>query len=115
MKKVFYLLFCIMVVSNLHGQTWTGTTSTSWNIPTNWNPTGVPTGASNVIIPGSVVSNNWPVFAGNVTINSINMQTGSQLNVNGFTLTTLPRTMASSLPAIVSMVISDFAILFLAA
>ena len=87
MKKVFYLLFCIMVVSNLHGQTWTGTTSTSWNVSTNWNPTGVPTGASNVIIPGSVASNNWPVFAGNVTINSIDMRSGSQLNVNGFTLT----------------------------
>ena len=42
---------------------------------------------SDVTIPGSVASGNWPVFAGNVTINSINMQSGSQLNVNGFTLT----------------------------
>ena len=87
MKKVFFFLFCIMVVSNLYAQTWTGTTSTSWNITTNWSPAVVPTGTSNVIIPGAVASNNWPVFAGNVTINSINMQTGSQLNVNGFTLT----------------------------
>ena len=87
MKKVLSLLFCIMVVSNLYSQTWTGNTSTSWNISTNWSPAIVPTGISNVIIPGSVASNNWPVFAGNVTINSITMQSGSHLDVNGFTLT----------------------------
>ncbi len=88
MKKAFYLLFSILVaVTNLNAQTWTGTTSTSWDISTNWSPVGVPISTSNVIIPGSVASGNWPVFASNVTINSINMQSGSQLNVNGFTLT----------------------------
>ena len=76
-----------MVVSNLHAQTWTGTTNTSWNVSTNWSPAGVPTGTSNVTIPGSVASGNWPVFAGNVTINSIDMQSDSKLDVNGYTLT----------------------------
>ena len=76
-----------MVASNLNAQTWTGTTSTNWNISTNWSPAAVPISTSNVTIPGSVSSGNWPAFAGNVTINSINMVAGSQLDVNGFTLT----------------------------
>jgi len=87
MKKLFYFSVCLLVVSNLYAQTWTGTTSTSWDISTNWSPVGVPTGTSDVIIPGSLDSGNWPVFASNVSINSIDMQPGSQLDVNGFTLT----------------------------
>jgi hypothetical protein len=86
MKKIYLLILLVIAGSYLQAQTWTGTTNTDWNTASNWSPSGVPTSASNVIIPGSVISNNWPVFASNVMINNINMQSGSQLDFNGFTL-----------------------------
>jgi hypothetical protein len=87
MKRIYIFLQLLLSCSLLHAQTWNGSVNTDWNTATNWTPAGVPTSAGNVVIPGSVASNNWPVFAGNVTINSIDMQPGCQLNVNGFTLT----------------------------
>lgn len=87
MKKLFIFLQLFLTGSLLHAQLWTGSISSDWNTPGNWNPAGVPSIAGNVVIPGSVVSNNWPVFSGNVTINSIEMQPGSRLNTGGYELT----------------------------
>jgi hypothetical protein len=84
MKKIYFLTLLLATGSCLQAQTWTGTTNTNWNTATNWTPNTVPTGTSDVIIPGALV--NYPVFANNVTINTIDMQAGSRLDVNGFTL-----------------------------
>ena len=87
--KNFYLMLIACVFSGYSAiaQTWTGTTNTDWNTATNWSPAIVPLSTGAVIIPGSVISNNWPVFASAVTLNSINMQDGSRLDVNGYSLT----------------------------
>jgi PKD repeat protein len=45
---------------------WTGTTSSDWNISTNWNNFLVPESTIDVVIPASSV--NWPVYDGNLTI-----------------------------------------------
>lgn len=87
MKRIFSLLLLTLSFIFLNAQTWTGTSSSDWNIAGNWNPAIIPGGANNVIIPGNVASGNWPKFSGNVTINSIDLQPGSQLDVNGFSLT----------------------------
>ena len=87
--KIFYLMLiaCVFTGYSAIAQTWTGTTNTDWNTATNWSPAIVPLSTGAVIIPGSVISNNWPVFASAVTLNSINMQDGSRLDVNGYSLT----------------------------
>ena len=87
MKKLFLFIQLLLAGSLLHAQLWTGNVSSDWNTPGNWNPAGVPVISGNVVIPGSVVSNNWPVFSTNVTINSIEMQPGSRLNTGGYELT----------------------------
>nr|MCU0403706.1 hypothetical protein [Chitinophagaceae bacterium] len=87
MKKVFIFFLMTFSCIFLPAQTWTGNTNRDWNTAANWSPAGIPGASSNVYIPGSVASGNWPKFSGNVIINSIDMQAGSQLDVNGFTLT----------------------------
>ena len=55
MKKLFFFLLAVLSSQNLIAQTktWTGTTSTNWNISTNWSPVGVPTGGDDVVIPNT--------------------------------------------------------------
>ena len=65
-------------------QTWNGSLTTDWNTAGNWTG-GIPLPAGNVLIPTGAPR--YPKLASNVTINSINMQTGSLLDVNGFTFT----------------------------
>lgn len=90
MKKLFFILMSNMVVLLSPAQTWTGATNTNWNVPTNWNTGVVPISTSDVIVPGALV--NYPVFSGHVAIGSINLQSGSQIDVNGFTLSLTPLT-----------------------
>jgi hypothetical protein len=87
MKRIFIFFLLTMPFFYIQAQTWTGSSSRDWNTPGNWSPAGIPGSPGNVIIPGSVSSGNWPKFSGNVTINSIDLQPGSQLDVNGFSLT----------------------------
>ncbi|MEO6668146.1 MAG: MopE-related protein [Ferruginibacter sp.] len=85
MKKIILLLCVMLSAFFVEAQTWDGSESTDWNTPGNWNSNAVPLAAGNVVIPGSL--GNYPVLASAVTINSIDMQTGSSLNFNGFSLT----------------------------
>ena len=78
--KNLYIFFLLLFSGNLLcAQTWTGSAGTNWNTPANWNTGIVPTGTSNVVIPGELP--NAPVFSGHVTINSIYMQNGSRLSL----------------------------------
>ncbi len=85
MKRIFSLILLLIAGVYLKAQTWNGSAGTAWSTAANWTPAVVPTATSNVTIPGALV--NYPVLSGDVTINSINMAAGSQLDVNGFSLT----------------------------
>ena len=85
MKKKFLILFFnVLLISLLQAQTWNGNTSTDWNTGSNWSTNTVPVATSNITIPGSLV--NYPVLSSNVSIGSMDMQTGSRLDFNGFVL-----------------------------
>jgi hypothetical protein len=79
----FFLLIC--TGNLLFAQTWTGNINSNWNTPTNWSTGTVPLATGNVIIPGALA--NYPAFSSAVIINSINMQSGSRLDVDGYSLT----------------------------
>ncbi|MBX2940397.1 MAG: hypothetical protein KF880_10035, partial [Ferruginibacter sp.] len=84
MKKNVLTLLCCLMACTLYAQTWTGSLSTDWNTPGNWSGNAVPGNTGNVIIPGAL--DNYPVLASDVTINRIDMQSGSSLDFNGFQL-----------------------------
>ncbi|MEP7251742.1 MAG: T9SS type A sorting domain-containing protein [Ginsengibacter sp.] len=84
-KHLLLLLFTLFFFNSLPAQTWNGNTSTIWNTASKWSTNAVPVATGNVIIPGSLAR--YPKLASNVTINSINMQAGSQLDFNSFKMT----------------------------
>jgi hypothetical protein len=85
-KKNLPALFFIFFAASLQAQTWDGSASTDWNTAANWSTNAVPLSTGSVVIPGTGITN-WPVMAGNVTIGSITMNAGSQLNTAGFNIT----------------------------
>lgn len=88
MKILLFQGVCsLILIAPSLAQTWTGSSNTDWNNANNWSPTAIPTSASNVIIPGTLGSGRWPVLSGNVTINTLSTNYGSQLDVNGYSLT----------------------------
>jgi hypothetical protein len=87
MKKNVLTLLCCLWACTVFAQTWTGSVSTDWNTPGNWSGNAVPISSGNVIIPGNL--DNYPVLASDVTINRIDMQSGSMLDFNGFQLSIL--------------------------
>ncbi|MEO6128555.1 MAG: T9SS type A sorting domain-containing protein [Ferruginibacter sp.] len=84
MKKKYLFILLLICSYYVNAQTWTGG-STNWNNPANWNPMTVPTSNDIATIPGGL--GNYPVLQNNITVRSINMQAGSKLDVNGFSLT----------------------------
>lgn len=62
---------------------WTGTMNNDWFNTGNWSPLGVPSGAisDNATIPTGVANN--PIISGDATVNSLVMQPGTTLTVNG--------------------------------
>ncbi|MEO6819378.1 MAG: hypothetical protein ABI204_06595, partial [Ginsengibacter sp.] len=85
MKKNIILLILIQLLycQLLDAQTWNGNSNNDWNTPENWTPATVPTASGNVIIPGGLSQTKYPVLASDITIRSINMQSGSQIDFNG--------------------------------
>ena len=86
MKKIYLSILLLMCAYFLNAQTWTGG-STDWNNASNWNPMTIPGSNDIAIIPGGL--GNYPVLLNNITVRSINMQAGSRLDVNGFSLTVI--------------------------
>ncbi|MDX8405222.1 MAG: LamG-like jellyroll fold domain-containing protein, partial [Mariprofundus sp.] len=60
---------------------WTGTTSTAWNVASNWDVNSVPTSVSNVFIPAAPA--NQPVVPATASIAGLNNEVGSTLTVTG--------------------------------
>ena len=83
-KKLFLWLWGILIFNFATSQTWTGSISTDWNTAANWSTNQVPLISGNVIIPAGTA--NSPVLSSDVTINNINMQSGSQLDFGGYTM-----------------------------
>ncbi|MES2772684.1 MAG: hypothetical protein V4722_00775 [Bacteroidota bacterium] len=86
MKKIVYLLITLLPGNALIAQTWDGSTSTDWNTASNWSTNTVPQATGNVTIPGGALPN-WPVLHADITVNTFDMNAGSQLDFNGFSLT----------------------------
>jgi hypothetical protein len=63
--------------------TWNGSTSTSWNTPTNWTPNGVPGAVDNATI---VTGSNNCLLGSSTSINNLTLTSGT-LNMGGGTLT----------------------------
>ncbi|TNE59066.1 MAG: T9SS type A sorting domain-containing protein [Bacteroidetes bacterium] len=73
-------------------KTWSGATSSDWNVSTNWIPVGVPTAAHNVVIPNTtndpVILNTVDAEAKSITVYSsaaFTINTGGSLTLNGAT------------------------------
>jgi PKD repeat protein len=64
--------------------TWTGATSTAWNVAGNWSPAAVPAAGDHVVIPNVA---NDPILAGNTSVGNLNLGTGALLTLNGYALT----------------------------
>ncbi|HSI71310.1 MAG TPA: T9SS type A sorting domain-containing protein [Gillisia sp.] len=72
----------IVVVSNSFN--WTGATSTDWNTASNWACNSLPTLETNVLIPGDLASNNYPVInAGtNAFTKNLSIENGASVIIN---------------------------------
>jgi hypothetical protein len=88
-SKLLYILFaisCVLLNSKklyAGNYSWTGTTSTSWSVSTNWNPNGVPSTSDSVTITNQT---NNPLLNANKSVKKITMTSGT-LNLNSYTLT----------------------------
>jgi hypothetical protein len=60
------------------GSTWTGATSTAWNVASNWNPQVVPVATSEVYIPNLT---NDPISSGNITLAKLTLDAGATLSI----------------------------------
>jgi PKD repeat protein len=64
--------------------TWTGATSTAWNVAGNWSPAAVPASGDHIIIPDVT---NDPVLGANTSVGNLSLATGARLTLNGYALT----------------------------
>jgi hypothetical protein len=64
--------------------TWTGSLDTRWEMAGNWSPAIVPTTTSDALVNACTVC---PRLPSNVSIRSLNLKSGSRLDLNGQTLT----------------------------
>ena len=72
----------------IFGQTWTGNVSDDWNTGGNWTGNAVPgITSTSVTIPSTVTSGRWPKLSADATVGILTMSSGSQLDVNGYKLT----------------------------
>lgn len=94
MKKLYPLILLFICCHSVSAQRWTGNTDTNWNTATNWIGNMVPAGAGHVVIPSGLM--NYPALQTDVSMNSIDMQNGSSLNVNGYVLTVTGNAAASN-------------------
>jgi hypothetical protein len=94
MKKLLLLLYILSIhfVSAQTNYTWNGSTSTSWVVPNNWTPNGVPGSTDNVII---VAGFNTCSIVGNRAVNNFTLS-GGTLNLSVFSFTVNGNTIANT-------------------
>ncbi|MEZ5195534.1 MAG: hypothetical protein R2764_03820 [Bacteroidales bacterium] len=86
MKKsaLSIMIMVIMISMNSFAQkTWTGTTSTAWNVSSNWSPSGIPAASDNVTIPSSPA--NQPLISGitSAVCKNLTVDSGATLSIKG--------------------------------
>lgn len=64
--------------------TWTGATSTAWNVAGNWSPASVPAAGDHIIIPDVT---NDPVLSANASVGNLSLAAGARLTLNDYALT----------------------------
>ncbi|MCF2447753.1 T9SS type A sorting domain-containing protein [Dyadobacter sp. CY345] len=82
-KTCLAILFVCVINFSSYAQTWTGAISSDWNVSGNWLPAVIPNIDSDIVIPGTGVTN-WPVLSGNISLGLLQMGPGSQLDTHGF-------------------------------
>jgi hypothetical protein len=85
MKKYYIILTAIalVVITGLQAQkTWTGASSTAWNLAGNWNPSGIPIATDNVTIPSGTT--NSPTVSGSTggVCNNLTVNSGATLTIS---------------------------------
>ncbi|MBL0098121.1 MAG: hypothetical protein IPP46_17720 [Bacteroidetes bacterium] len=65
--------------------TWNGSSDSLWSNADNWTPSGLPTINDQITIPSSL--SRYPVLDNAVTTSDMTLNSGSQLDMNGFSLT----------------------------
>ena len=86
MKKICILLL-LLTTASLFAATWTGASSEYWNHPSNWSPASVPTSATDVVIPGTGITN-WPLVSGvSANCRDLTIQSGGRVKINNQPLT----------------------------
>ena len=94
-KWLFLGVFLVLIaVSNkvnagATNYTWTGSTSTEWNLASNWSSSTVPTSTTGAIIPATPTGGRWPLISsssGSVACKDLTINSGAQLNMTGGTL-----------------------------
>jgi hypothetical protein len=83
-----FFLYLFLLGSTLLGQTWTGNLSEAWETAGNWSTNAVPGATSTVIIPSAPTGNHWPKINNDVTVQTFTMNSGSLLDVNGYSFNT---------------------------
>jgi RHS repeat-associated protein len=83
--KAFFILLSFLASVSTYATTytWIGTTSSAWNVGSNWDQGTVPGSTADVII---VTASNLPVLDGTRSVAGLTMTSGT-LNLNTFTLT----------------------------
>lgn len=97
MKINFYrfslvVLVLLLSAANSYGQcssvtlkTWNGSTNDEWTTAANWTPAGVPAPCDSVKIPTAISPR--PKLMDNVTIHALTMESGTELFMNGYSIT----------------------------
>ena len=84
LSKLF-ILFCFSAQATTY--TWTGTNSSSWTNPVNWDlNNGLFPGATDVALINGAGAGNQPTLSANVTVATLTMSAGS-LTLSAFTIT----------------------------
>lgn len=80
MRTIYFYLFCIALLFATHAQSqvWLGAVNSDWKNAANWAP------ANHLTIPANAT--HWPVLDDNTTVNSLVMEPGSRLYLNGHKL-----------------------------
>lgn len=80
MKQFCIFVVLLFLVAPIFAATWTGATSINWDTASNWNPAGVPSGTTDVIIPNT--SRKPQVIWANATCRDLTIQANAILYVN---------------------------------
>jgi len=81
--NITYVSNTLTVICNTN--TWTGATSTAWNVGSNWCSGTTPSSAADIILPTGIT--NQPLVVANTIVGALSIASDATLGLNGNTLT----------------------------